>query len=125
MKNLLTNHWISNPQCALLHEIHPTMKINKYGGWKPPTVPRKVTLSEPKTTPIISPQDLPPKIQIKLSLTEQCTLSAENPQQMHLSSPKMHQLELNWNRMTRVEYFTTLAKLGSRNMRIFHSLADL
>jgi hypothetical protein len=88
------------------------MKINKYGGWKPPTVPRKFVLSEPKTTPIKSPQDLPPKGQIKLSLTEQCTLSTENPQQMCLSSPKMHQLELNWNRMVRDEYFTSFAKLG-------------
>jgi hypothetical protein len=89
------------------------MKINKYGGWKPPIVPRKVALSEPKTTPIRSPQDLPPKIQIELSLTEQCTLSVENSQQLHPSSPKMQELELDWNRMVRVESFTTLAKLGS------------
>jgi hypothetical protein len=122
MTNILTNHWISNPQYALLHDIHPAMKINKYGVWKPPTIPRKFVLSEPKTTPIRSLQDLRPKNQFELSLTEQCTLSAENPQQMCLSSPKMHQLELNWNRMTRVEYFTNLAKIGSRTKESFTPL---
>ena len=85
MTNLLTNHRISKPQYALLHEIRPAMKRNKYGGSKTHIVPRKVALSEPKTTPIRSPQDLPPKSQIELSLTEQCALYAENPQQTHLS----------------------------------------
>jgi hypothetical protein len=41
---------------------------------------------------------------------------------MRLSSPKMHQLELNWNRMMRVESFTTLANLGSRMGEYFTPL---
>jgi hypothetical protein len=31
MEKLTTNHWISNPQSALLQEIRPALIINKYG----------------------------------------------------------------------------------------------
>jgi hypothetical protein len=66
--------------------------------------------------------DLPPPKQIKPSFLQQCTQSAEKPPNLRPVFTIPPEMNLKLSRMVRVEYFTTLAKLGPGTEEYFTSL---